>query len=144
VTGPQGMKFITCSHTSRLSMTSRRSEGLEHHNGIFDSRFLEDAVTYVFLFCLHKPPPFSSFLRNLSTTSQTSSATIAFTPSHTMSSNDSTSTLQSAIDSVKSAAQSVLGTMTGKEADQVSSTLVKRVSIQMSCLPVLQITIPGN
>ena len=54
--------------------------------------------------------------------SKHSSATITDTPSSTMSSNDSASTLQSAIDSVKGAAQSVLGAVTGKEADQVSST----------------------
>jgi len=37
-----------------------------------------------------------------------------------MSSNNSPSTLQSTIDSVKGAAQSVLGTVTGNEADKVS------------------------
>jgi len=44
-----------------------------------------------------------------------------------MSSNDSASTLQSTIDSVKGAVHSVLGTGTDKEEDQVSTSPTKGV-----------------
>src|SRR5215472_11547169 len=89
-------------------------------------------ATYVFLFCLRKPLPTLELLskpinylhthhyicpvsRVLKSSISSPQLPSHFTPSHTMSSNDSPSTLQSAIDSVKGAAQSVLDTVTGKE-----------------------------